>query len=130
MTDRFFSKTVRFGLPLCKLLTTCLQFSYRCSLQQENVVIQPNVFPFTYELCQAKWSPPSLWLKRVAKHTFAHPVSGILYHVSLFIIIIFMIPIFRDSTNRSLLKCVADRHWVLSPEYSSLYSPKINMFVY
>ena len=60
----FFLK-LRLGLPLCKLLTTCLQFSYHCSLQQENVVIQPNVFPFTYELCQAKWSPPSLWLKRV-----------------------------------------------------------------
>jgi len=37
LTDRFFSKTVRFGLPLCKLLTTSLQFSHHCSYNKKTL---------------------------------------------------------------------------------------------
>lgn len=44
VTDRFFSKTVRFGLPLCKLLTTCLQFSCHCSYNNPTSSLLPTNF--------------------------------------------------------------------------------------
>ena len=96
LTDRFFFQNCAIWFALMYIVSNLLAIFLPLFLQQENFVIQPNVFPFTYELCQAKWSPQSVWLKRVAKYTFAHPVSGILYHVSLFIIIIIIIIIFTD----------------------------------
>ena len=38
----FFSKTVRFGLPLCTLLATCLQFSYHCSYNKKTLSYNPT----------------------------------------------------------------------------------------